>query len=132
MADTAQQIATLIAGLGLSDEQITLLTQNLATLKQNSLNELDDAVAKAREGTKLTRHGFELMGKAVAGQELHFTRVALGDATVNGQTYTDTHVETIPAAHTFGPPQTANGKTTYHCSKCGHDFVIEFNITEEQ
>lgn len=85
MADTAQQIATLIAGMNLTDEQITLLTQNLATLKQNSLHELDDAVAKAKEGTRLTRRGFELMGKAIAGKELHYTRVALGDATVNGQ-----------------------------------------------
>ena len=85
MSDTATQIATLIDGMNLTDEQITLLTKNLATLKQNSLNELDDAVAKAKEGTRLTRQGFALMGKAIAGKELHYTRVALGDATVNGQ-----------------------------------------------
>ena len=85
MADTAQQIATLIEGMNLTDEQITLLTKNLATLKQNSLNELDDAVARAKEGTRLTRNGFAVMGKAIAGKELHYTRVVLGDATVNGQ-----------------------------------------------
>ncbi len=93
MADTAQQIATLIEGMNLTDEQITLLTQNLATLKANSLNELDDAVARAKEGTRLTRAGFALMGKAIAGKELRYTRVALGDATVDGQMILPTEEE---------------------------------------
>ena len=39
-----------------------------------------DDISRAEQGTKLTRNGFELMGKAVAGQELRFTRVKLGDA----------------------------------------------------
>ena len=85
MSDTAQDISTLINGMNLTDEQIAQLTQNLATLKTNHLNELDETVARAKEGTRLTRRGFELMAKAIAGKQLRYTRVALGDATINSQ-----------------------------------------------
>jgi len=102
MADVTQQIATLIAGMNLTDEQIALLTQNLATLKQNSLSELDDAVARAKEGTRLTRKGFELMGKAIAGKELHYTRVSIGDATVNGQMILPTEEEAYELMFKYG------------------------------
>lgn len=85
MSDSSAQIAMLIEGMNLSDEQIALLTQNLANLKTQALIDLDDSVARAKEGTKITRRGFDLLGKAIAGKELHFTRVRIGDAVVNGE-----------------------------------------------
>ena len=85
MADISQQIAGLIEGLNLSDEQISLLTRNLATIQQNALLALDGDVSRAKEGSHVTKRGFDLMAKAVAGKELKYTRMALGDSTVNGQ-----------------------------------------------
>ena len=85
MADVSNQIATLIDGLNLSDDQVALLTKNLATLKMNSLFAIDADVAKAREGTRVTKRGFDLMAKAIAGKELHYTRVAFGDSTIDGE-----------------------------------------------
>lgn len=80
MADNTQQLEILSSGLGLTEEQLALLTSNLETLKTAQLSELSEAVARAKEGTRLTRRGFDLLGKALAGKQLHFTRVALGDA----------------------------------------------------
>lgn len=55
-------------------------------------------------------------------------------ATVGEQIYTDTRTEKTADAtgHTFGAPQTSNGKTVYHCSECGKDFVINYGISEEK
>ncbi len=139
MADTAQQIATLIEGMNLTDEQITLLTQNLATLKQNSLNELDDAVAKAKEGTRLTRSGFALMGKAIAGKELHYTRVVLGDATVNGQMILPTEDEAYEYTDLLNPRMsvpmsdvqfTGGGTVMVKCQLKNADVTEGFHIAE--
>lgn len=85
MADVSNKIATLIDGLNLSDEQIALLTKNLATMQNNALLAIDADVAKAKEGTRVTKRGFDLMAKAIAGKELHYTRVAFGDSTVDGE-----------------------------------------------
>lgn len=85
MADLATQIATLVEGMSLSDEQIEKLTQNLATLKQQAILETDDAVARAKDGSRVTRRGFDLLAKAVAGKELKYTRVAFGDSVKAGQ-----------------------------------------------
>ena len=84
MAEVTQQIATLINGMNLSDEQVAQLTQNLVTLRNQSLLELDSDVAKAKEGSRVTRRGFDLLGKACAGKELHYTRVAFGDSMRDG------------------------------------------------
>lgn len=93
MADSSAQIAMLIEGMNLTDDQIQLLTQNLANLKTQALIDLDDSVARAKEGTKITRRGFDLLGKAIAGKELHFTRVRIGDAVVDGQMVLPTEEE---------------------------------------
>lgn len=85
MATTAQTIATLIEGLNLSEEQVSILTQNLATVRSQALIELDADVDKAKEGSRLTKQGHDLLAKAVAGKELHYTRVAFGDSMVDGQ-----------------------------------------------
>ena len=77
----------LAAGLNLSPEQLSILTNNAQAWKELELRQLAEDVARAKEGTKLTRRGFDLLGKAVAGKELRFTRVALGDA--NGETPDD-------------------------------------------
>lgn len=76
-------IETLAAGLNLSPEQLAVLTSNAEIWKQAEIKKLADDISRAEQGTQLTRNGFELMGKAVAGKELRFTRVKLGDA--NGQ-----------------------------------------------
>jgi hypothetical protein len=83
MADIATQVAALIDGLNLSHSQIETLTQNLTDLRKLAILELDTDVAKAKGGTHLTRHGFELLAKALAGKELHYTRIKLGDS-MNG------------------------------------------------
>lgn len=70
----------LSAGLNLTDEQLNQLAANAAAWRDSELQKLAEDVARAKEGTKLTRNGFELLGKAVAGKELQFTRVKLGDA----------------------------------------------------
>ena len=84
MADTATQLATLINGMDLSAAQIEQLTQNLVSLRNLSLAEIDSDVAKAKEGSRLTRGGQDLLAKAVAGKELHYTRVAFGDSVRDG------------------------------------------------
>lgn len=83
MADIATQVAALIDGLNLSNSQIETLTQNLIDLRKLAILELDTDVAKSKGGTHLTRHGFELLAKALAGKELHYTRIKLGDS-MNG------------------------------------------------
>ena len=76
-------IETLAAGLNLSPEQTAILAANADSWRQIQLKKLADDVSRAEQGTNLTRNGFELMGKAISGQELRFTRVKLGDA--NGE-----------------------------------------------
>ena len=55
-------------------------------------------------------------------------------ATVGGQTYTDTRVEKIEATghHFEAPVKMSDGRLSYHCDDCNRNFIIEFNITEEQ
>lgn len=77
-------ISTLANGLGLTDEQIEKLTQNLTALTSAKLLELDSDVARAKDGMRLTNAGLDLLAKANAGQRLTFTKVELGDAVKNG------------------------------------------------
>lgn len=80
-------VTSLAANLNLSDEQLAILAANADAWKQTELQKLAADVARSKLGTQLTRTGFDLLAKAVAGQELVFTKVQLGDA--NGQTVTD-------------------------------------------
>lgn len=77
-------IETLTKNLGLTAEQISTLTSNLATLKTEKLLELDSDVARAKEGMHITKAGLNVLAKAVAGKQLLYTRVAFGDAVKNG------------------------------------------------
>lgn len=77
-------IETLTKNLGLTAEQISTLTSNLATLKTEKLLELDSDVARAKEGLHITKAGLNVLAKAVAGKKLEYTRVAFGDAVKNG------------------------------------------------
>ena len=81
MADLANVLA---AGLNLTEDQLNQLAANAAAWRDSELRQLAEDVARAKEGTKLTANGYELLGKAMAGKELRFTRVMLGDA--NGET----------------------------------------------
>ena len=81
MADLANVLA---AGLNLTEEQLNQLAANAAAWRDSELRQLAEDVARAKEGTRLTANGYELLGKAIAGKELRFTRIMLGDA--NGET----------------------------------------------
>ena len=81
---TADNIAALAEGLNLSTEQLATLTANFATWKQQALTSLDSDIAKAKEGTRLTKAGFDALAKASAGKELRYTRAAFGDSMVDG------------------------------------------------
>lgn len=80
-------VTSLAANLNLTDEQLAILAANADAWKSSELQKLAEDVARSKLGTQLTRTGFDLLAKAVAGQELVFTKVQLGDA--NGQTVTD-------------------------------------------
>lgn len=77
----------LADNLNLTDEQLNQLAANASAWRDSELKQLAADVAKAETGTKITRRGFDLLAKAVAGQELQFTRIKLGDA--NGKSTTD-------------------------------------------
>ena len=77
-------LETLANGLGLSEEQVAQLRTNIATLKTEKLLELDSDVARAKEGMHITKAGLNVLAKAIAGANLHYTRVAFGDSIKNG------------------------------------------------
>ena len=77
-------ISTLIEGLNLDATQIEKLTLNLNTLKSSKLLELDSDVASSKEGARLTENGIEMIGQALAGETLRFTKVQLGNAVKDG------------------------------------------------
>lgn len=93
MADTQTQLAVLANNLNLTAEQLAQLTTNLQTFKDQALLALDEDVARAQDGSRITRKGFELLGKALAGKELKFTRAVVGDSEINGQLTTPTDEE---------------------------------------
>ena len=81
MADLS---TVLSAGLNLTAEQLAILQANADAWKQSELAKLAADIARSKEGMSMTRRGFDLLAKAIAGKELRFTRVCLGDA--NGLT----------------------------------------------
>lgn len=87
MNETNELLAQLTADLNLTEAQRQAVAASLKAWEQTRLKVLAEDVARAKQGTQLTRRGFDLLGKAIAGKELRFTRVALGDA--NGITPDD-------------------------------------------
>lgn len=83
----------IIDGLNLNQSQINQLQVNLNTLKSSKLLELDDDVAKAKEGLHMTKNGFDVLAKAVAGKQLTYTKVVIGDSIKNGQIVNPTDEE---------------------------------------
>lgn len=79
------ELSILASGLNLTALQRAQLLQNLTTLKNERLLELNETAASAEEGLEVTRAGFLLLAKAVAGKQLTFTRVVFGDSIVNNQ-----------------------------------------------
>lgn len=77
-------IDELIAGLGLSDEQKAQLTQNLATIELSRLQGLQSDVARAEEGSIMTRAGLDILTRGIAGEKIIYTRVGIGDSWRNG------------------------------------------------
>lgn len=89
----ATDLQTLIDGLNLNQSQINQLEVNLNTLKSSKLLELDDDVAKAKEGLRMTKNGFDVLAKAVAGKQLTYTKVVVGDSIRNGNIVNPTDTE---------------------------------------
>lgn len=89
----ATDLQTLIDGLNLNQSQINQLQVNLNTLKSSKLLELDDDVAKAKEGLRMTANGFDLLAKACAGKQLTYTRIVVGDSIRNGNIVNPTDEE---------------------------------------
>lgn len=83
--DATQQLQIVGENLNLTEEQQQILLQNLIKLRTATIIETDDAIAKAQDGSRLTRRGLDLLAKAVAGKELQYTRVAFGDSVRDGQ-----------------------------------------------
>ncbi len=79
------ELSILASGLDLTAVQRAQLLQNLTTLKNERLLELNETAAAAEEGLEVTRAGFLLLAKAVAGKQLTFTRVVFGDSIVNNE-----------------------------------------------
>ena len=54
--------------------------------------------------------------------------------TVKEHTLTDTRVETSgePTGHSFGEPESVDGKTVFHCTVCDEEFEIAHGITKER
>lgn len=88
-------LSTLADGLNLTESQLQQLQVNLQSLQSAKLLELDDDVARAIEGTKMTRAGFDLLARACAGGQLVYTRVVVGDAIKNGTVTTPTDEEIL-------------------------------------
>ena len=87
------QIASIIDGLNLSSAQINQLTQNIVALRSQSLLELDSDVAKLKDGSHLTKDGFDLLAKAVAGKQLVYSKIQFGDSMRDGQLVEPTREE---------------------------------------
>lgn len=93
MASLEQQIALIVDGLGLTTTQLSKLTSNIVSLRSQSLLELDSDISKLKDGSHLTKDGFDLLAKAAAGKELCYTKVAFGDSFKNGQLIETTREE---------------------------------------
>lgn len=81
MVDLTTKLAVLTKDLNLTDEQLAIITANLSDLSTLAIFATEEQII--RDGTHLTRGGFELLGKALAGKPLKYTRVQFGDS-ING------------------------------------------------
>ena len=75
----------LIADLNLSDAQIRKLRNNLQVIELSRLEGLAADVARAEEGSIMTRKGLDVLAKGCAGKQIKYTRVALGDSVRDGK-----------------------------------------------
>ncbi len=103
MASLESQIASIINGMNLSTAQINQLTANIVALRSQSLLELDSDVAKLKDGSHLTKDGFDLLAKAVAGKQLVYTKIQFGDSMRDGQPVETTREEEYNFTGLIGP-----------------------------
>ena len=134
MASLESQIASIVNGMNLTTAQINQLTANIVALRSQSLLELDSDVAKLKDGSHLTKDGFDLLAKAVAGKQLVYSKILFGDSMRNGQLVETTRKEeynftSLINAKNFELPlvdyQFTGGGTA--CVKCR---VQNANLTE--
>lgn len=78
-------IQELIAGASLTRAQLNQVKRNLATFSANKLRGLAEDVARAEDGSIMTRAGLNILAKGIAGKLIHFTRVAIGDSMQNDE-----------------------------------------------
>ena len=71
--------------MNLTEEQLRQLTNNLAVLDARRLQGLQEEVARAEQGSIMTRAGLDILMRGVAGEKIIYTRAALGDSLRNNQ-----------------------------------------------
>ncbi|MBQ4494635.1 MAG: hypothetical protein II968_02600, partial [Selenomonadaceae bacterium] len=98
-------IQELIAGANLSRAQLNQLKRNLATLNADRLRGLTEDVARAEEGSIMTRAGLDILAKGIAGKLIKFTRVAIGDSMQNDELVTPTDEQILDFTDLIDPVQ---------------------------
>lgn len=98
-------IQELIAGANLSRAQLNQLKRNLATLNADRLRGLTEDVARAEEGSIMTRAGLDILAKGIAGKLIKFTRVAIGDSMQNDELVTPTDEQILNFTDLIDPLQ---------------------------
>lgn len=88
-------IEELTAGLDLSPEQTNQLRSNLSSIRAAAFQGLADDVARAEEGSIMTTVGLNVLARGIAGEQIIYTRVAVGDSIRNNNLVTPTDAEIV-------------------------------------
>lgn len=80
MIDVATQLEILSENLNLTDEQKAQLTVQIAKLQAKIIADTE----RSADGVLLTDAGKALLGKALAGAQLQYTKVQIGDGVFDG------------------------------------------------
>lgn len=86
-------IEELTAGLDLSPEQTSQLRSNLTAIQGAAFQGLADDVARAEEGSIMTAGGLDILARGIAGEQIIYTRVAVGDSMRNNTLVTPTDAQ---------------------------------------
>lgn len=119
-------VSELAQGLGLTDAQLAQLEENLAALKINTLLALDEDVARAKQGARLTSAGLDIIAQGNAGAQVKYTKVLLGDGVKNGAIVTPTDEEILSMTKLVNPLVQADMVSAAHTG--GGTFTIKFIV----
>lgn len=123
-------ISTLAQGLGLTNAQLAQLEENLATLKINTLLALDEDVARAKQGARLTKAGLDIIAQGNAGAQVQYRSVWLGDAVRNGSIVTPSDNEILNMTALINPVVRADMISATHTGN--GTFTIKFLVTNAE